>query len=447
MTATSSSLTSICALMPELSGKKAVILGAGRSGMAAVRLCVARGIHATLVEKSSQNIHADFRAEVEPRGVTIIVGDHGAEHFAGVDFIIPSPGIPIADIMPLLSQDALGQTPEVLSEMEFAWRHLTGEPTLAITGTSGKTTTVSLAAAMLEAEGRLVFLGGNIGTPLSEYILEVIKTGLRAEAVVLEVSSFQLQGCSTFCPHVAMLLNITENHLDYHADMQEYVDAKMQIFACQSAKDYAIVHTSLQPLMDTYAVKSQISFFEKDMQNFPERQLLGKHNAVNIEAAWLAVSKLGVSLENARKAVALFAPLPHRLEKVRTLHHVLYVNDSKCTTVDAMRVAIEAFDTPIILLCGGKFKGGDLPALLPLVQNHVKAVVGFGAGEKYFTAAWEDAVPMTWVASLAEAVAYAQQQAKAQDVVLMAPATASFDLYANYMKRGEDFRAVVEALD
>ncbi len=427
-------------------GQKAVVLGAGRSGMAAVRLLVARGVHTTLIEQDSTRVYDDFRAEVEKQGVTILHAQHGAEHFVGMDYVIPSPGIPIAGILPMLSADAQGRMPEVLSEMELAWRHLTGEPVLAITGTSGKTTTVSVAAEMLEAAGKMVFLGGNIGTPLSEYILDVIKTGLRADAVVLEVSSFQLQGCSTFRPHVAMLLNITENHLDYHADMQEYEEAKMQLFACQGAEDIAILHASLQPLAQKYALKAQKIFFEKDAQNFPNTLLLGAHNALNIEAAWLAVSHLGVHLEQAQKAVAAFAPLPHRLERVRELHEVLYVNDSKCTTVDAMRVALQSFDKPVFLLCGGKFKGGDLASLVPLLQNNVKGVVGFGASENYFVQAWENSVPLVWFATLAEAVHHAHDQATAGDVVLLAPATSSFDLYANYMQRGDDFKNIVGAL-
>ncbi len=432
-------------------GQRAVVLGAGRSGMAAVRLLVARGATVTLLEKNPQQVHEDFRAEVEKQGVVIICGEHnteeGAKHFAAADYIIPSPGIPIAQITPLLSPKADGAMPEVISEMELGWRHITTEPVLAITGTSGKTTTVSVAAEMLEAEGKMVFLGGNIGTPLSEYILDVIKTGWHADAVVLEVSSFQLQGCTTFAPHVAMLLNITENHLDYHADMQEYEAAKMQLFACQKATDVAIFHASLQDMAARYPVAAQKVYFEKDAQNFPERQLLGKHNAVNIEAAWQAVEPFGVSLEAARKAVASFMPLPHRLEKVRTLHDVLYVNDSKCTTVDAMRVALEAFDAPLFLLCGGKFKGGDLASLVPLLQQKVKQVVGLGASEKYFRDAWGEHVSLVWFGTMAEAVAHAQSEAKAGDVVLLAPATSSFDLYANYMQRGEDFKTIVGALD
>ncbi len=428
-------------------GQKAVVIGAGRSGMAAVRLLVARGVHTTLLEKNPQQVHDDFRAEVEKQGVNIICGEHGAEHFAGVDYIIPSPGIPIAGITPLLQADAAGKLPEVIAEMELAWRHITTEPVLAITGSSGKTTTVSVAAEMLEAAGKMIFVGGNIGTPLSEYILDVIKTGLHAAVVVLEVSSFQLQGCTTFAPHVAMLLNITENHLDYHADMQEYTDAKMQLFACQKAEDIAIFHASLQDLVASYAVQAKTVFFEKDAHNFPQRQLLGQHNAVNIEAAWQAVQAFGVSLEQAQKAVAAFEPLPHRLEQVRTVADVLYVNDSKCTTVDAMRVAIEAFDTNIILLCGGKFKGGDLASLVPLMQGKVKQVIGFGASEKYFREAWEQSLPMLWCHTMAEAVKHAKAKAEAHDVVLLAPATASYDLYANYMQRGEDFKNLVGALD
>ncbi len=418
---------------------KVVVLGAGRSGMAAVRLLIKLKAQVSLIESNAQNIHEDFKAEMQKAGVHIIAAEHKAEHFAGVDYIIPSPGIPVTGILPLLAKE---NSPEILAEMELAWQCLQGEKVLAITGTSGKTTTASIAAKMFEAEGNKVFLGGNIGTPLSEYVL----AGERADVLVLELSSFQLQTCTTFKPNVAVILNITENHLDYHKDMQEYIDAKLAIFAMQNEDDVAIIHKSLQPIINEQGIKPQITWLLQGSKNFEDCRLVGAHNELNIEAAWLACKALGVSLDNARKAVADFAPLEHRLELVREINNVLYVNDSKCTTTSSQKVAIEAFDRPIILLCGGKFKGGDLEGLRPLIKEKVKQVLLFGASREYFEKAWEGIVNMAWFATLDEAISYAHEMAKPNDVVLMAPATASFDLYKNYMARGDDFKRLVGAL-
>ncbi len=422
--------------------QKVLVIGAGRSGRAAVRLLLALNMQVTLLE--SNTIAEDFLQEIQEKAVRCILDTMKTEYFADVDIIIPSPGVPIAKIKDLLPENS---TATILAEMEFAARHLQGEAILAITGTSGKTTTVSLAADMLTAGGKNIFLGGNIGTPLSEYVLaRLTNSAVKADVLVLEVSSFQLQGCVDFAPRVAVLLNITENHLDYHADLDEYITAKMQIFAKQNASDVAIFPKKLKDFSGKYTIKSQKMYFSDHAENFQNRQLFGKHNDMNIEAAWLACSQFGISLEAAQRAVADFKPIAHRLEKIRELHNVLYVNDSKCTTVDAMRVAIDAFDRPIILLCGGKFKGGDLQSLRTKIQEKVKAVLLFGASREYFEQAWSDCVPMHWFASLSEAIQEGKNLAVAGDVVLMAPATASYDLYANYIQRGEDFRHLVEEL-
>ncbi len=424
-------------------GHKVLVIGAGRSGRAAVRLLLALNMQVTLLE--SKVIAQDFMEEIQGLGARCILDNIKTEYFADVDVIIPSPGIPIANIKAVLPAE---KSFEIMGEMEFAARHLQGEPILAITGTSGKTTTVSLAADMLTAGGKNVFLGGNIGTPLSEYVLDRMHNRIaKADVLVLEVSSFQLQGCIHFAPKVAVLLNITENHLDYHADLEEYTAAKMQLFAKQSKDDIAIFADNLRELSEECAIAAHKLYFSSSpTTNFTERQLLGKHNDMNMEAAWLACSCFDISLEAAQKAVAAFKPLAHRLEKIRELHGVLYVNDSKCTTVDAMRVALDAFEQPIILLCGGKFKGGDLRSLRPRIQGKVKEVMMFGASREYFEAAWEGCASMRWFASLNEALHCAKAVANAGDVVLMAPATASYDLYANYMQRGEDFRHIVEDL-
>ncbi len=420
-------------------GALAVVIGAGRSGIAAVRLLVRLGAKVRLLEQNEKNISAALQDEATAAGIEIICGTHNATHFIDARYIIPSPGIPVSTLLPLLPTQ---NPPEIWAEMELAWRHLKGEPILAVTGTSGKTTTASLAAAMLQAQGLSVFLGGNIGTPLCEYVL----SGRKADVLVVEISSFQLQTCSTFCPRVALLLNITENHLDYHKDMPEYIEAKFRLFRCQDEGDVAIIHQSLKPLLKIYTLNARTVWFAKGQKRFPQARLLGAHNESNMEAAWLACREFGVSLEKARIAVAQFSPLPHRLEKVAELNDVLYVNDSKCTTVFALQVALEAFERPLILLCGGKFKGGDLEGLRPLLQKHVKTVFLFGASREYFEKAWVQTVPMEWSATLKEALTKAQACAMPNDVVLMAPATSSFDLYENYIARGKDFIRLVKEL-
>lgn len=423
---------------PLQEGSKVVVVGAGRSGMAAVRLLVRKKMCVRLLEKDVTKIQAAFKVEAEAAGVDIVCGEHNSSHFAGADYIIPSPGMPVSSLVPLLPSSG---GPEILAEMELAWRYMSGEPVLAITGTSGKTTAASLAAAMLGAQGFTVFLGGNIGTPLCEYIL----SDRRADVVVVEISSFQLQTCSTFCPKVGVLLNISENHLDYHADMKEYISAKFRLFRCQEEGDIAVFGQELGPLVKVMNVKAR-QVWIGDKERFSQTQLFGKHNRQNMEAAWLACREFGVREENAARAVAAFKPLPHRLERVAEKQQVLYVNDSKCTTVSSLKVALEAFDRPIVLLCGGKFKGGDLEGLRDLVTQHVKRVALFGASREHFEKAWAGLVPMSWDESLEKALHRVQPGCAAGDVVLLSPATASFDLYPNYLARGNDFKRLVGSL-
>ncbi len=426
---------------------QAVVVGAGRSGMAAVRLLIHLGARVRLLEKNCEKMPDSFKLFMQENAVECICGEHTAEHFADAAYIIPSPGIPITELEPLFDK-AISQ--EVLGEVELAWRCLEDEKILAITGTSGKTTTVSLAAAMLKEQGFEVFLGGNIGTPLSEYVLQVAEGGKKADVLVLEMSSFQLQTCKHFHAHVAVLLNITENHLDYHKDMKEYLDAKMQIFANQTENDFAIAPRAVQYFMLDYLPKARVFILDDpgtEKGDFSIKQLFGEHNEQNIQAAWLACKKIGVKMENAQKAVAKFEPLAHRLEKVREHKGVLYVNDSKCTTVDAMRVALQSFGTrPVILLCGGKFKGGELKTLRTLVMKNVKYVQLMGDSREYFVEAWQDIVPMQWAPNMDEALVLIKEMVEEGDVVLLSPGTSSYDLYANYIERGKHFKSLVEAL-
>ncbi|MEG1610253.1 MAG: UDP-N-acetylmuramoyl-L-alanine--D-glutamate ligase [Bilophila sp.] len=428
------------ALPPAIkAGALAVVVGAGVSGVGAARLLHQMGARVRVLDRVASRIPDDFAAWATSVGVEIVCGEHTPLQFAGAALVVPSPGVAASVIRNMLPHE--GALPEIMAETELAWRQLSGEPVLAVTGTSGKTTTTSLCAAMLEAQGLRVFTGGNIGTPLSEYVLSGVG-GAKADVIVLELSSFQLQTCSTLHPRVAVLLNISENHLDYHADMAEYTSAKMQIFACQTANDTAVLHEGMDSLVSDYGLRARKIWYTQS-ERFPEMKLVGPHNRANAEAAWLACREFGVTEEAATRAVAAFLPLEHRLERVMEKGGVLYINDSKCTTVEALRVALESFDRPIVLLAGGKFKGGDLLGLLPLVRAKTRCVALYGASREHFEAAWQGAVPLSWDETLESAVCRAASLAHSGDVVLLAPATSSYDQYPNYLRRGEDFKRVV----
>lgn len=422
-------------------GELAVVVGAGRSGKAAARLLSRQGARVRLLERDPQTLDEAAVAALRADGIEVVLGEQGQELFAGARLVVPSPGLPVVRLREMMGPHADAPGTEILAEMELAWRALDGEPVLAVTGTSGKTTTVSLAAAMLREQGLRVFLGGNIGTPLSEYLL----SGQKADVLVLEASSFQLQCCSTFHPRAAVVLNISPNHLDYHKDMDEYIEAKFRIFQCQTGDDLAVLAPELDEMAARFGLRAR-KVLIRPGDRFPDCPLFGRHNQYNAEAAWQACRLFGVTEEAAARAVAAFKPLPNRLESVARVKGVLYVNDSKCTTVAALRVALEAMDHPVHLLCGGKFKGGDLEALRELVRAKAKSVNLYGASRDVFEAAWRGIVPLCWHETLEESVHALQDRVEEGDVVLLAPATSSFDQYRNYVERGNDFKRIVGQL-
>ncbi len=427
-------------LTPINADTSAIVVGGGRSGQAAARLLRRLGATVRLLERNAEKLPGGFTAWAASEGVEILGGEHRREYFLDADILIPSPGAAVSMLRPLLTP---GEEPEIMAETELAWRQLEGEPVLAVTGTSGKTTTISMCAAMLEAQGLNVFLGGNIGTPLSEYVLARAEGRPRADVLALELSSFQLQTCTTLRPRVAVLLNNSANHLDYHKDRKEYIEAKMRLFRCQDASCLAVFGPGLRGLPERMKVSARTGYFDPDSGRFPDMQLIGPHNHANAEAAWQACREFGVTLENARRAMQRFKPLPHRLERIAEKDGVLYVNDSKCTTVEALKVALASFERPVLLLAGGRFKGGDLAGLAPLLKRHVKAAGLYGASREVFENAWKDILPTSWDETLRLALARLRGMARPGDVVLLAPATSSYDQYENYRERGDDFRRAV----
>ena len=261
------------------------VVGGGASGRAVLKLL--ERINAPLVfhEKNEDKLLPEFKAWLEEKKIPCFFGEHKKENFKGCEIFIPSPGAAIAQFNEFLPQNAIA-----VSETEIAYLFCEDVPILGITGTSGKTTTTSICSAMLEEQGIHVFTGGNIGTPLSEYALKRIENpqGKKVEVLVLELSSFQLQTCNALPVHVGICLNISANHLDYHKDMQEYIDAKMQLFAHQKENDFAVLSLELAHLAKDYKFKAKTVIFDDKAKNFPKTKLLGQHNQSNAEAAWQA---------------------------------------------------------------------------------------------------------------------------------------------------------------
>lgn len=421
---------------PVAAGDLAVVVGAASSGLAAARLLLALGARVRLLERE-QNAPEPAVAFARSTGVDLVCGPHSPEQFAGAALVVASPGVPLGALAPYIQK--AGGAP-LIAETELALR-FAKDPVLAITGTSGKTTTASLAAAMLRQAGKRVFLGGNIGTPLSEFVLG----NEPVDVMVLEFSSFQLQGTKNLRSRVAMLLNLTANHLDHHADMAEYTNAKFEIFAGQTENDFALLPEALLPEYRRRACRARVAALSS-CGRFGSGAMLGEHNAANAEAAFLAVSEFGVSEADAAAALAVFKPIRHRLEQVGVLDGVSYVNDSKSTTVESLRVALKSFACPVVLLAGGKFKGGDLVSLADLVRDRARAVVLFGANRAVYEAAFAGAAPLSWDADLPAAMSRARQLARAGDAVLLSPAAASYDLYDNYEQRGDHFRDLALAM-
>ncbi len=418
--------------------KQVVVLGAGRSGVAAAKLARAAGAGVRLLEKSKTAPDGKSRAELEAAGIELEQGAHTERQFQDADLLVLSPGIPRRKIKDLLP--AAGRLP-VYSELEVAsW--FVDASLIAVTGSNGKTTTVSLIAAILERAGQKIFLGGNIGTPLSDYVLQ----GRRAERVILEVSSFQLEHTWTFHPGVAVFLNFHPNHLDYHESLDAYRRAKMKIFANQHEQDTAILPADQeQDFGQNREIRAGKMYFQGSAR-FSCPSLAGAHNQANIEAAFLACSCFGIEPEQAAEAVRAYPGLPHRMQPVREVKGVRYINDSKATTIEAQEAAVQSFQEPILLLAGGRFKGGRPERLRELLAGRVKVAGLFGESREIFEAAWGASVPTFWEPTLKQAFRKIVSRTSPGDIVLLSPGTSSFDLFENYEHRGQAFIDLVNDL-
>jgi len=420
-----------------LTGKQAVVVGTGKSGLAAARLLHVLGARVRIVD-SNDSVTEEVLGELKGK-VTLITGTHHKDHFSDADIVVFSPGVPVKKLASVLE----GIPPrKLVSELEFASWFIEA-PMLAVTGSNGKTTTVTLISEIFEQAGRRIFTGGNIGTPLCEYLLDMEP----AEIIVLEVSSFQLQNCRLFKPHVGLFLNFAANHLDYHEDINEYLDAKLTLFNQMTGEDTALMHDSLRELLvDRAFTNAHVQWFDTN-DTFDAPYLLGAHNRANIEAAWQAVKRFDITEEQAAETIRNFKPLPHRIEPVAEKFDVLYVNDSKATTLDAALAAVRAFDRPIRLLMGGVWKGGDVEQFAKDIKGRVVAIGLFGGSREVLEPALEADFPVFYDETLEEAVKRQTQHSDKGDVILLAPATASFDQYSGMAERGNDFKRVVEGFN
>ncbi len=448
----------------ELKGKKVLVVGLGKSGLAAALFLRHQGARVTVSDiRSAQSLGKDIPALIE-QGIAVEAGGHGLLTFRRQDLIVVSPGVPLTT--PELVQVRKFGLP-VIGEVELAAHFLKGR-TLAITGSNGKTTTTSLCGAILEEAGERVRVGGNIGLP----VIGLVEDSREDDWSVLEVSSFQLETTEKFRPDIAVILNITPDHLDRHGSFANYVAAKERIFAAQTADDILILNADDDVAHRCAArARSRVFWFSRQhvirqgafvyngtvlfraseqagpepILRLEEIPLKGAHNVENVLAAVCAARVAGAAPEAIRSAVASFRAVEHRLEFVGEVDGVSYYNDSKATNVDAATKAIEAFPQGIHLILGGKDKDSDFRLLRPALAGRVKGVYTIGSAAEKISAQLEGAVHLVPAGTLDRAVALAAEAASEGDVVLLAPACASFDQFENYEHRGQTFKDLVLA--
>src|SRR5262249_8941445 len=445
----------------DVSGKRVTVVGAARSGIAAAELLARRGAHVTLSERRADGPEA---APLVALGVTLELGWHRRATFEEADLVVLSPGVP--PVQPMI-QAARARGVPVIAEIELASRWLQGR-VIAITGTKGKSTTTALTGRILETAGFKVTVGGNIGLPLSAQVSDSTPETLH----VVETSSFQLEQIDTFHPWIAVMLNFSPDHLDRHPSVEVYRAAKARIFENQDAGDWAVVNAD-DPLVLEMARRGRAA-----VRSFSRRadlsdgtlvddgwivdrrpsartrlvpidaiHLLGPHLVDDVMAAATVGAIAGASPSAMTEAVGSFRGLEHAMELVATIDGVRFVNDSKATNVDAALRSIESFDCDLVLIMGGRFKGGDLTLLRDPLRARAKAVVTIGEAAPLIRAALAGAVAVHDAHGLRDAVERAAALARPSGVVLLAPACASFDMFADYADRGRQFKAEVGKLE
>ena len=438
-----------------------MVVGAARSGIAAAELLARRGARVTLTDTRER---VEGAAALRAHGVALALGGHTPAMLGQADLVVLSPGVD--PLNPVLDQ-ARAQGVEIIGELEMASRWVRG-PLVAITGTKGKSTTTTLIGRMLAAAGRTVVVGGNIGVPLSSQV----DASTEETVHVVEVSSFQLETTTTFRPSIAVWLNFAADHLDRHPTLQAYAAAKARIFANQQPTDWAVVNSE-DPEVMTHAARGaarRLAFaplgavvegFQVDGDWIIRRtsagaeavipvsavELSGRHMLGNVTAAAAVASLVEVAPAAMVLALSGFHGLEHVMEPVAVRGGVRFVNDSKATNIEAATRSIESFDHGVVAIIGGKFKGGDFRDLRAALTERGRAVVAIGEAAPLVRAALADVLPVVDAGSMPEAVARAYAAAMVGDVVLLAPACASFDWFRDYAARGRAFKDAVTQVE
>jgi UDP-N-acetylmuramoylalanine--D-glutamate ligase len=447
----------------ELAGKRVLVVGLARTGIATALFCAGRGARVTATEERSEADVTEAAAKLRGAGVALELGGHRRETFLAQDLIVPSPGVP-AD-HPLLAAARAERIP-VLGEIELAWRFLAGR-VVAVTGSNGKTTTTTLIGHLLETAGIPALVGGNIGTPL----ISRVETSSEATVTVAEVSSFQLETIRDFRPDVGLLLNLTPDHLDRHPTLEAYARAKARLFENQRAGDAAILNADDPRVAALAPATPQVYWFSRTRRvaagaylrgdeivfrtDGTETILLrreaiglrGDHNLENVLAAAAAAFLAGAKPAAIADGVRSFAGVEHRLEFVAEVGGVSYYNDSKATNVDATLKAIDAFPGNLLLILGGKDKGGDFSLLAPGLAARARLVLLIGAAAEKIAGQLGGRVELKHAGTLERAVQIAFESANPGDTVLLAPACASFDQFESYEHRGRVFKQLVRQLE
>ncbi len=444
-------------------GKRVLVVGLGKSGVASSLFLQARGAKVTVSDaKAEEQLRNEIPALLD-KGIVVETGKHGERTFREQDLIVVSPGVP-NDVPQLQNARRMGI--QVIGEIELAARYLEGQ-IIAITGSNGKTTTTTLTGEVIAAGGRKALVGGNIGTPAITFV----ELSSPETWVVLEISSFQLETIETFRPHISAVLNVTPDHLDRHHSMENYIQAKARIFENQADSDFAVLNaddptcvqmaSGIKPKVywfsrrreverGAYAANGRIYFRDergqRDIMAADEMTLKGLHNLENVLAAVAMGTLAGIEPAAIRQAVKDFKAVEHRLEYVTTIRGVQYFNDSKATNVDATIKALESFPGRIHIILGGKDKGSDYTVLNELLRQRAKKVYTIGAAAQKIESQIAGVVDVVPSGTLESAVKRAAEAAESGDVVLLAPACASFDQFQSYEQRGRAFKEAVHQL-
>lgn len=439
-------------------GQRVAVVGLGKSGIAAARLCLQRGADVLGIDQKSRDSLSVDALALEKEGVRLRLAEDWDASLEGISLVVVSPGVP--EFPALLEASKTGT--EIISELELGVRSRQDRPlVIAVGGTNGKSTVTTLLGEIFEThydKGR-VFVGGNLGEPLSSHVDEPF------DVLVLEVSSFQLERIATFHPRVSLLLNVTDDHLDRYPTFQAYADAKGSAFVRQTAEDVAIVPTGDalclaqakrgEARIATFGVNGDVSVSDdaivdgRDGERYARAEILvqGAHNALNVAAAICAARDVGVPASVVRGVLAEFRGLHHRMELAGTVLGVRYYDDSKGTNVGASVTALLGVpEERVVLICGGKDKGGSYAPLAEALQKKGRAAVVIGEAAPLIEAAVRSSTHVVHAKTMAEAVEMAAGLAKPGDAVLLSPACASFDMFRDYAHRGQVFVEAVKAL-